>query len=93
MKARLTAAIVCLLYLCVANFVGVQHHHEAGALVPHKDCAACVWQVNGVSDAQVAFTPFIDCTTETTLPDCSVVFDSSFFCPSSASRAPPAASA
>ena len=92
--SRATTAVVCLLYLSVALVFGVLHHHHAeGALSPHKDCAACAWQVNGVADAPVVLTPVVASPFEMPVLGRNVVFISSFFYLPSASRAPPVASA
>jgi hypothetical protein len=91
MKSRVTAAIVCLLYLSAALVIGVvHHHHDDGPFGNHSDCAACAWAINAVSDApQVSSHPVFGCTIEDPLR----VFDAQpYLAPSfsfSASRAPP----
>lgn len=93
MKNRLATAIVLLLYLSVAMVFGVLHDHHDSALCGHNDCAACKWQISAVGDMPVV------CVLATihvvyTLP---VTFQSSElpapFIASTASRAPPIASA
>ena len=52
MKSWLSS-VVCATYLSVALFFGVVHHHHDHDGCPvqeHKDCAACAWQLNAVTD-------------------------------------------
>jgi len=52
MKRRVASGIVCLLYVSVALWFGVAHHHQG--LVPNSDsCAACAWQHGAVVDVPV----------------------------------------
>jgi hypothetical protein len=90
MKSRLTAVLVCLLYLSVALVFGVlHHHHNDGPLGNHRDCAACAWTVNAVADAPQVARFVFGCALESPLQ----VFDSKpYLAPSfsfSPSRAPP----
>jgi len=88
MIRRLTTLLLTLLYLGVAAWIGVAHHHEHGT--DHSDrCAACVWQLHGVADAPVATASIEVWFIET--PAAHPVTESlpSQFVPTSASRAPP----
>ena len=92
MKSRLTTAVICPLYLSVALFFGVVHqHHDRDSRLTqgHKDCAACEWQLNAVTDVPNVAPLIFGCVLETPLQ----TFDfTSYSAPSfsfSPSRAPP----
>lgn len=91
MKSRVTTVVVGLLYLSVALFLGVVHHHEHATCPAHEheDCAACAWQLNAVTDVPNVLPLIFACVLETPLQ----VFDfTSYSAPSfsfSLSRAPP----
>ena len=94
---RTLAAVVSLLYASVALVFGVlHHHHEHASPDGHDDgCAACQWQINATSDTPVVAIPapvsaFIDFSA---LPAVLPVTPTTPFLPSTASRAPPLASA
>jgi len=94
MKSRVTAVIVCLMYLSVVLVIGVvHHHHDDGPLGNHSDCAACAWAVNAISDAPQVPQFVFGCTIEIPLRilDVQPYLAQSFSF--SASRAPPATSA
>lgn len=90
MKSRATTAVVSLLYLSVALFFGVvHHHHDEGQLGDHHDCAACAWAVNAVADTPQVPVFTVHWLAENPLPVFEVV---SYSAPSfsfSPSRAPP----
>src|SRR5947209_2582019 len=90
-KARLTTALLCVLYIAVACCFGLLHNHHAGDAQHH--CVACAWLVNAVTDVPVAavhaLTEFIECQHPVRK---SLVVVVAFFLPTS-SRAPPFASA
>lgn len=82
--------VVCLLYLSVALFFGVvHHHHDEGQCEHHDDCAACQWQLNAITDVPAVVPLIFGCILETPLQ----AFDfTSYSAPSfsfSPSRAPP----
>ena len=90
MKSRVTTSVVCLLYLSVALFFGVvHHHHDEGQCEHHDDCAACQWQLNAITDVPTVVPLIFGCVLETPLQ----TFDfTSYSAPSfsfSPSRAPP----
>ena len=97
MKRRAAITILCLLYLIVVTVVGVLHDHDhgddGGVLNSHKHCAACLLQLNGVADVPVLVTTVSVRPLEFTVPSIEVVPLDAFFVPSTASRAPPLASA
>jgi hypothetical protein len=93
-KTRVATTIVCVLYLSVALFFGVvHHHHDVGQWGHHDDCAACAWQLKAAADVPIVVPPLFTCAVETPLQG----FDlTSYSAPSfsfSLSRAPPAVSA
>jgi len=99
MKSWLSS-VVCGVYMSVALFFGVVHHHEDHdcchdkcPVQEHEGCAACAWQIHAVSDVPV-ITPLVFASVlETRVEIFDVV---SYDAPSfsfSPSRAPPAASA
>ena len=91
MKRRIISAVVCLMYLSVALVLGVHHdHHDADPLTAHKDCAACVWNLNGVADLPVVVAVPVTAPCEMGVVVLNAQPHSAFFSPSSASRAPPA---
>jgi hypothetical protein len=91
------SSLVCGLYLSVALFVGVVHHHEdhdhghdCCPTQEHKDCAACAWQLNAITDVPATAPLVIACVLETPIQVFNFV---SYTAPSfsfSPSRAPPA---
>jgi hypothetical protein len=89
------SSVVCGLYLSVALFFGVVHHHEHAKcpIHDHEDCAACVWQLNAITDVPNVVPLVVACVLSTPVQ----IFDFvSYAAPSfsfSLSRAPPAASA
>jgi hypothetical protein len=89
MKSRVTTTVVCLLYLSVALFWGVVHHHDSDSLAPHHDCAACAWAINAAADAPQVPACTFHWVAENTLP----IFESiSYSAPAFSfplSRAPP----
>jgi hypothetical protein len=91
-KSRVTTSVVCLLYLSVALFFGVvHHHHDEGKCEHHDDCAACAWQLNAITDAPNVVPLIFGCVLETPHQVFEVV---SYSAPSfsfSPSRAPPVA--
>ena len=95
MKSRLITAVVCGVFWSVTQYFGVVHHHEHDRcpFQEHKDCAACEWQINAVTDVPCAVPLLVGPVLERPLE----VFDfTSYTAPSfsfSLSRAPPAASA
>src|SRR5579859_4936868 len=100
MKSRITTVVVGLVYLSMALVFGVVHHHhdddrccdhDGCPMQEHKDCAACAWQLNAVTDVPNVVPFIFGCVLETPLE----VFNfTSYSAPSfsfSQSRAPPAA--
>jgi hypothetical protein len=100
MKSRFATAVVSLLYLSVALVFGVVHHHhdddcdhDGCPVGEHKDCAACQWQLNAVTDVPTVVPLISPCVLETPLQTFDFI---SYSAPSfsfSPSRAPPLASA
>jgi hypothetical protein len=94
MKSRITTSVVCLLYLSVALVFGVLHEHHDHDSCPdgdHKDCAACQWQLNAITDVPTVVPLILGCVLETPHQVFEVV---SYSAPSfsfSPSRAPPVA--
>jgi len=94
MKSRVTTAVVSLLYLSVALVFGVLHEHHDHDSCPadeHKDCAACQWQLNAVTDVPTVVPLIVPCVLETPLQTFDFI---SYSAPSfsfSPSRAPPLA--
>jgi hypothetical protein len=89
MNRRLLTSLVVLLYVSVAVVLGVIHHHEH-ADGGHGDCTACVWQINGTTDAPSGATmPADSVLVVATVPAYAPVTPVAPFLPSTASRAPP----
>jgi hypothetical protein len=82
------------MYLTVALFFGVLHEHHDHDSCPageHKDCAACQWQLNAITDVPTVAPLIFGCVLETRHQVFEVV---SYTAPSfsfSPSRAPPVA--
>ena len=83
------------MYMSMALFFGVMHDHchDACPGQEHKDCVACAWQLNAVTDVPnvlpLLFAPILE--TRVAIFDCNSYLAPSFsFSPS---RDPPAASA
>src|SRR5437867_4121385 len=97
MKRRWAITILCLLYLSITTVLGVlhdhDHDHDGNILNVHNHCVACLLQLNGVTDLPIIVTAPSGAPVEFTVltPDAFPI--SVFFSASSASRAPPAASA
>ena len=91
MKSRLTTVAVGLLYLSVALVFGVVHHHEHATCPTHehKDCAACAWQLNAVTDVPNVLPLIFACVLETPLPVFDFTSYSALSFSFSPSRAPP----
>src|SRR5205823_1556598 len=93
MKARLVTLFLFFIYLSAVLVQGISHRHEdlAGALT-HKPCAACLWQLDSLSDPPIDSLPLLTCEAKFA----SVFYNSpspaSFFSVSCASRAPPCSS-
>ena len=89
MKLLRAAGILGLIVLAAAVISGVIHHHAAN----DHGCAACVWQISGTAVVPTLITTPAP-SLVAVLP---VVTDApvltGFLSPSTASRAPPAASA
>jgi len=92
MTRRLTTLLLTLLYVSVAVWVGVVHHHEHGTDHP-DECAACVWQLHAVADLPITTTSIEVWLVETPLPHSVTASLPAQFVPTSASRAPPVMSA
>ena len=94
MNRRVTAFALCLLYLAFVVVASTQHHnHEGGAACPHRDCIACSVHINAVAEVPVTIA-VVSCTfVEFAAFDFDPVASSSYLFPSTASRAPPSASA
>ena len=102
MKSRFATVVVGLVYLSMALVFGVVHHHhdddgccdhDSCPIDDHKDCAACAWQLNAVTDVPNVVPLIFGCILETPL---EVFGFTSYSAPSfsfSQSRAPPATSA
>ena len=94
MKYRFTTVVVLLVYLSVAVVFGtVHHHHSQNIGRGQKDCVACEWQLNAVTDVPNVVPLIFGCVVETPL---QIFGFTSYSAPSfffSRSRAPPAASA
>ena len=91
-KPRITTVVVGLLYLSMALVFGLVHDHHGHDNCPfheHKDCAACAWQLNAVTDVPNVLPLIFASVLQTPLE----VFDfTSYIAPSfsfSPSRAPP----
>lgn len=94
MKRRVVTVLFCLVYLGVALFLGICHnHHESSALDAQKSCVACAWNINGVADVPVVVTAVAVQPLQFTVPSIKVALLDANFVPSTASRAPPFASA
>ena len=93
MKTRLPGAILMVLYCAVLICIGGLHNHHNHGPLQQQDCAACAYLVNAVTDVSV---PVVHVVTEavTYTPDLPaiVVIVAPVFC-TTASRAPPLASA
>jgi hypothetical protein len=92
------SSVVCGLYVSMALFFGVMHDHrdhdhchDSCPAQEHKDCAACAWQLNAVTDVPNVLPLIFASVLETRVES----FDfTSYLAPSfsfSPSRAPPAA--
>ena len=91
MKYRFATVVVLLVYLSVAVVFGAVHHHTQNFGRGQKDCAACDWQLNAVTDVPNIVPLIFGCLLETPLQVFDFVSYSAplfSYCPS---RAPPAA--
>ncbi len=95
MNRRLFNSLVALLYISVAAVFGAIHHHEHSDSSGHDDdCAACQWQIHSSTDVPVyAVAPVILYVAFLPLSIPADAPGESPFQASSASRAPPLASA
>jgi hypothetical protein len=94
MKYRFATVIVLLVYLSVAVVFGtVHHHHTQDCGRGQKDCAACDWQLNAVTDVPTTVPLIFGCLQETPLQIFDFVSYSAPLFSYSLSRAPPATSA
>jgi len=100
-KSRVTTSVVCLLYLSVALFFGVVHHHhdegpcdhDHDPCDHHHDCAACQWQLNAITDVPNVLPILVCRLLETPLETFDFISYSAPSLSFSPSRAPPLASA
>ena len=95
MNRRLAIGLVCWLYVSVALLTGLlRHNHAHGTACPHSECAACTLQINQVTDVPVVSVPvFAGHPVAATGAPIESFFSPVAFALSTASRAPPAASA
>jgi hypothetical protein len=92
MKRRVVTWVVSLLYLSVALYFGVVHHHEDKCGLNEPDhCGACQWAMAVVSDVPVAVILLIVAQVFADVqPRIECFHPSSIFAAATASRAPPA---
>lgn len=92
MKYRFTTVVVLLVYLGVAVVFGTVHHHHIQTVGRgQKDCAACEWQLNAVTDVPAVVPLVFGCVVETPLQIFEVASYSALSFSFSPSRAPPTA--
>ena len=57
MLKRCIAASICLLLLSVSTVFAALHKHDANAPGAHKQCAACLWHSETISDVPTIAQP------------------------------------
>ena len=99
MKSWLSAVVLGL-YLNVALYFGVVHHHhddgcdrDGCPVGEHKDCMACQWQFNAVTVVPTVVPLIVPSVLETPLQTFDFISYSASSFSFSPSRAPPPASA
>jgi uncharacterized protein HemY len=93
MKYRFTTVVVLLVYLSVAIVFGAVHQHRTQNVRGQRDCAACEWQLNAVTDVPTIVPLVFGCLQETPLQVFEAVSYAARSFSFSPSRAPPAAPA
>jgi hypothetical protein len=95
MKRRGATWVVSLLYLSVALYFGVVHHHEDKCGLNEPDhCSACQWAMAVSSDVPVAVALVVVALVfADTLPRIDHFRPLTVFAAATASRAPPASPA
>jgi hypothetical protein len=88
MIRRLTTLLVTLAYLGVVTWIGLIHHHEESAC-DSDQCAACIWQIQAVTDTPAVATAVQVHSIETLVASPTTASVPAQFVPTSASRAPP----
>jgi len=93
MKYRFTTVVVLLVYLCVSLVIGAVHQHHTQDVRGQRDCAACEWQLNAVTDVPTIVPLVFGSLQETPLQVFESVSYSARSFSFSPSRAPPTAPA
>ena len=93
MKSRSVSAILGVILFAVAVLCGALHDHQHGTLAPDHQCAACAWTLTATAIMPVVSVVVARPILERALPVAESAPLEPLFVISSASRAPPLASA